>query len=293
MPAVVRTCGRVVAGKVIPTTVVSMVNYVDRETILCISLAARPSNHGVRFHNWLYDRLGLNYLYKAVSPTDITAAVAGIRGLDIRGAGVSMPYKQDVIPLIDSLDPSASRIGAVNTIVNTDGELVGYNTDYVAVAALLKSHGVDSALPVAVRGSGGMANAVVAALADHGMQGTVVARNHATGSSLASRYGWDYSAEVPAGAGLLVNVTPLGMHGGGEDIQAFSDEAVAAAAMVFDVVAYPVHTPLIRAAERLGTPTINGGEVVALQAAEQFALYTGVRPTPEQVEAAEDFANRD
>lgn len=270
-----------------------MVNYVDRETVLCVSLAARPSNHGVRFHNWLYDRLGLNYLYKAVAPTDITAAVAGIRGLDIRGAGVSMPYKQDVIPLIDALDPSASRIGAVNTIVNTDGELVGYNTDYVAVASLLQSHGVDPSLPVAVRGSGGMANAVVAALADHGMQGTVVARNHGTGSALASTYGWDYSAEVPEGAGLLVNVTPLGMHGDQQSAQAFSDEEVAAAELVFDVVAYPVRTPLIRAAEKLGKPTINGGEVVALQAAEQFALYTGVRPTPEQVEAAEAFANRD
>mgnify|MGYP002737314554 FL=1 len=63
--------------------------------------------------------------------------------------------------------------------------------------------------------------------------------------------------------------------------------------MVFDVVAYPVRTPLIDAAEGLGVPTINGGEVVALQAAEQFALYTGVRPTPEQVEAAEAFANTD
>ena len=71
-----------------------MVNYVDRDTVLCISLAARPSNHGVRFHNWLYDKLGLNYLYKAVAPTDIAQAVAGIRGLGIRGAGVSMPYKQ-------------------------------------------------------------------------------------------------------------------------------------------------------------------------------------------------------
>ncbi|QGU04291.1 shikimate 5-dehydrogenase [Corynebacterium comes] len=269
-----------------------MVNYVDRETILCISLAARPSNHGVRFHNWLYDTLGLNYLYKAVAPTDITAAVAGIRGLDIRGAGVSMPYKQAVIPLIDVLDPSASRIGAVNTIVNTDGELVGYNTDYVAVASLLKSHAVDPSLPVAVRGSGGMANAVVAALADHGMQGTVVARNHETGPSLASRVGWDYSAEVPAEAGLLVNVTPLGMYGDKEHAQAFTDDSIASAAMVFDVVAYPVRTPLIRAAERLGTPTINGGEVVALQAAEQFALYTGVRPTSEQVEAAEVYANQ-
>ena len=271
-----------------------MVNYVDRETTLCISLAARPSNHGVRFHNWLYAELGLNYLYKAVAPTDITAAVAGIRGLDIRGAGVSMPYKQDVIPLIDALDPSAERINAVNTIVNTDGELVGYNTDYVAVASLLRSHGVDPSLPVAVRGSGGMANAVVAALADHGMSGTVVARNAETGPALAERYGWDWSPEeVPAGARLLVNVTPLGMTGLAPEAQAFSDAEITAADIIFDVVAYPVRTPLIAAAERLGRPSINGGEVVALQAAVQFALYTGVRPTPEQVEAAEAFANEE
>ncbi len=269
-----------------------MVNYVDRETTLCISLAARPSNHGVRFHNWLYAELGLNFLYKAVAPTDITAAVAGIRGLDIRGAGVSMPYKQSVIPLIDVLDPSAERINAVNTIVNTDGELVGYNTDYVAVASLLRSHGVDPSLPVAVRGSGGMANAVVAALADHGMSGTVVARNAETGPALAERYGWAWAPEeVPAGARLLVNVTPLGMTGASAEAQAFSDAEITAADIVFDVVAFPVRTPLIVAAERLGTPSINGGEVVALQAAEQFALYTGVRPTPEQVEAAEAYSN--
>ena len=274
------------------TTVVSMVNYVDRETTLCISLAARPSNHGVRFHNWLYAELGLNFLYKAVAPTDITAAVAGIRGLDIRGAGVSMPYKQAVIPLIDALDPSAERINAVNTIVNTDGELVGYNTDYVAVASLLRSHGVDPSLPVAVRGSGGMANAVVAALADHGMSGTVVARNGETGPALAEQYGWDWTPEeVPADARLLVNVTPLGMTGLAPEAQSFSDAEIAASDIIFDVVAYPVRTPLIAAAERLGKPSINGGEVVALQAAEQFALYTGVRPTPEQVEAAEAYAN--
>lgn len=101
-----------------------MVNLVDRHTVLCVSLAARPSNHGVRFHNWLYAKLGLNYLYKAVAPADIEQAVLGIRGLGIRGAGVSMPYKQAVIPLIDALHPSAERINSVNTIVNTDGHLV-------------------------------------------------------------------------------------------------------------------------------------------------------------------------
>ncbi len=269
-----------------------MVNIVDRETVLCISLAARPSNHGVRFHNWLFDHYQLNYLYKAVAPVDITAAIAGVRGLDIRGAAVSMPYKQDVIPLIDALDPSAERINAVNTIVNDDGLLSGYNTDYIAVASLLRSHDVDPGLRVAVRGSGGMANAVVAALADHGMRGVVVARNEETGQALAQRYDWEHSLEVPEDAQLLVNVTPLGMHGEHENVQAFSDEAVERASVIFDVVAYPVHTPLIRAAERAGKAIIHGGEVVALQAAEQFKLYSGVEPSAEAVDQAEAYAQQ-
>lgn len=269
-----------------------MVNLVDRNTVLCVSLAARPSNHGVRFHNWLYDQLGLNFIYKAIAPADITAAVAGIRGLNIRGAGVSMPYKQDVIPLIDALHPSAKRIHAVNTIVNDDGVLTGYNTDYVAVASLLKSHEIPADMSVAVRGSGGMANAVVAALADHGMTGTVVARNAETGSALAQRYGWEHSTEVPAKTSMLVNVTPLGMNGDHQHVQAFSDAEIDAAQVIFDAVAYPVETPLIKAAETKGKKIITGGEVICLQAAEQFALYTGVTPSVAFVRAAEDYTQQ-
>ncbi|MDO5076521.1 shikimate 5-dehydrogenase [Corynebacterium sp.] len=269
-----------------------MVNIVNRETTLCISLAARPSNHGVRFHNWLYAKLGLNFLYYAVAPTSIDQAVAGIRGLGIRGAGVSMPYKAQVIPLIDELHPSAERLHSVNTIVNTDGFLKGYNTDYLAVAALLDKHGVDKQLHVAVRGSGGMASAVVAALADYGMSGTIVARNHVTGPELARRHGWRHSDDVPEEATMLVNVTPLGMTGPDEHAQAFSDAQIRNATCVFDVVAYPVRTPLIQAAERLGVATMTGGEVIALQAAEQFALYTGVRPSDELIIAAEEYAQQ-
>lgn len=270
-----------------------MVNIIDRDTQMCMSLAARPSNHGVRFHNWLYAELGLNFVYKSFVPSDIVCAIAGMRGLGIRGAGVSMPFKQDVIALIDELDPSAERINSVNTIVNTDGHLKGYNTDYIAVASLLKSHNVNPSLKVAIKGSGGMANAVVAALADHGMLGTVVARNHNTGSALAAQYGWEYAVEVPNDAKLLVNVTPLGMKGADETVQAFSDAEIEQADIIFDVVAYPVQTPLIQAAQRLGKPVITGSEVIALQAAEQFVLYTGIRPTEAQVVAAEEYSQQD
>ena len=90
---------------------------------------------------------------------------------------------------------------------------------------------------------------------------------------------------------MLVNVTPIGMAGGPEANQlAFSEDAIAAAERVFDVVAMPARTPLIQRAEALGKPVITGLEVIALQALEQFVLYTGVRPTDEQVAAAVAFA---
>lgn len=92
-------------------------------------------------------------------------------------------------------------------------------------------------------------------------------------------------------AQVLVNVTPLGMDGGPEAGQlAFGAEQVAAAEVVFDVVAIPVETPLIRLAHSLGKRVITGGEVIVLQAVEQFVLYTGVRPTPEQIRQAEAVA---
>lgn len=265
--------------------------HIDRETQLCISLSARPSNHGARFHNWLYSALKLNYIYKPFAPDDITAAIAGIRGLGIRGAGVSMPYKAAVIPLIDALHPSAERLGAVNTIVNDEETLTGYNTDYIAVSSLLASHEVDPSLHVAVRGSGGMANAVIAALADYGLHGTVVARNHSTGAPLAQRYGFDYSTEVPENAQMLVNVTPLGMRGSEENTLSFSKEHIEKANVIFDVVADPWETPLIKEARAQNKKIITGQEVICLQAVEQFVLYTGVRPDDELIREAENFAS--
>jgi len=103
--------------------------HINKDTQLCISLAARPGNFGTRFHNFLYRELGLNFVYKAFTTRDLRAAIGGIRALGIRGCAVSMPFKEDCIELVDELDSSARRIMSVNTIVNTDGILKAYNTD--------------------------------------------------------------------------------------------------------------------------------------------------------------------
>jgi len=267
----------------------------SRDTVLCISLAGRPGSFGVRFHNHLYQQLGLDYYYKAMSTDDLPAAIAGIRALGIRGCGVSMPYKEACMALVDEIDPSAAAIESVNTLVNNAGHLKAYNTDYLAVRQLLEAHQVDPATAFALRGSGGMAKAVASALRDAGFgEGIIVARNEQTGRQLADVCGYRWVAELgDLCPPMLVNVTPIGMAGGPDaEVLAFSENAIAAAERVFDVVAMPARTPLIQRAEALGKPVITGLDVIALQALEQFVLYTGIRPSREQVEAAVAFARK-
>jgi shikimate dehydrogenase len=261
----------------------------SKDTRLCISLAARPSNIGTRFHNYLYDQLGLDFIYKAFTTTDIDAAIGGVRALGIRGCSVSMPFKEAVIGLVDNVEPSARAIHSVNTIVNDDGRLTASNTDYLAVQRLIDDYQLDSSDTVLIRGSGGMASAVGAAFRDSGFHsGVVVARNPDAGRALAGGLGYDYASELGTRtAPIIVNVTPIGMAGGAEESEAaFGDATIAKARTVFDVVALPSETPLIKAARAAGVAVITGAEVIALQAAEQFERYTGVRPTAEQVAQA-------
>lgn len=268
-------------------------NVVDKDTVLCISLAARPGNHGNRFHNFLYAELGLNFLYKSFSSSDIAATIGGIRSLGIRGTSVSMPYKESCMPFLDRIDPSAAVIDSVNTIVNDDGVLTGYNTDYLAVRQILER--APAGADFALLGSGGMAKACLAALVDEGFTtGTVVARNAEQGAALADRYGVQWAPRL-AGLrpSLLVNATPIGMAGGPDASRlAFDEEAIAAARAVIEVVFTPVATPLVRSARAAQVRfVVTGDEILLLQAVEQFVRYTGVRPTERQVAEAEAFAS--
>lgn len=264
----------------------------NKDMTLCISLSARPSNNGTRFHNFLYEELGLNWIYKAFAPTDLGQAIAGVRGLGIRGCAVSMPYKEDVIALVDRMDASAAAIDSVNTVVNDDGVLTAYNTDYSAIAQLIERNALDPKSSVLLRGSGGMAKATAAVFRDAGFSAvTIAARNEERGRALADLYDFAWIPDADGvTADVIVNITPIGMAGGAEaQSLSFDQEQIAAASVVFDVVALPAETPLVQAARAAGKTVITGAEVATLQALEQFVLYTGIRPTSEQVRAAEEF----
>lgn len=234
---------------------------INKDTQLCMSLSGRPGNFGTTFHNYLYQKLGLNFIYKAFTTTDIESAVKGIRALGIRGCAVSMPFKESCMPSLDEISPSAQAIQSVNTIVNDQGFLRAYNTDYIAIVKLIKEYQLDKKSKVIVQGSGGMAKAVVAAFKNSGFEHLkIFARNEKTGKNLAALYGYEYIPSLDnQSADILVNVTPIGMKGGKEEFDlAFPENLIQQAQTAFDVVAIPAETPFIQFAQQQGKQTISG-----------------------------------
>ena len=267
---------------------------INKDTKLCISLAARPGNFGTFFHNYLYDKLELNYIYKAFTTSNLRDAIYGIKALGIRGCAISMPYKEACIQYLDELDISASAIQSVNTIVNNDGHLKAYNTDFIAVEKLLKDSDIPTDTLFVLYGTGGMAKAALGALHERGFKnGYVMGRNTEKAEALASIYEYKHCSNKDRiiDAKLLINVTPIGMAGGAESEDlAFDKETIKRANTIFDVVALPVETPLIKEAIHQNKKVISGADVAVIQALEQFVLYTGVRPSVKLVKEASDFA---
>mgnify|MGYP001914074307 CR=1 FL=1 len=266
---------------------------ITKDTQLCMSLAKRSGNFGTLFHNFLYEKLNINYIYKAFTTENIKDAINGIRALNIRGCAISMPYKVECIQYLDELDASAQKIQSVNTIVNTGGKLKGYNTDYIAVTNILQERAIKKETSFIVKGSGGMAKAVLAALADNNFKnGIITARNICFGERLAHQYGYTFQPlDKMAHAEMLINTTSIGMTGDicSNDLS-FDNREIANASIVLDVVAVPTKTLLIKEAQRQNKKIILGFDIAVKQSLEQFVLYTGVRPDVDLVHKAIEWA---
>lgn len=250
--------------------------------ILCGSLSRLASPLGRSMHEAGYRALGLPFTYVPFEVRDLGGAIAGMRALGIRGFGVSQPFKQEVMPLLDRLDPVAEHIGAVNTIVNDDSRLVGHSTDWIgAVRALEESSSLGGARVLLV-GAGGAARAIAFGLRERGAQTTIANRDAKRADRLASEVAARHARfdEVSRADkyDIVINATSMGQSDVGEE-SPIPEEAMRAGQVVMDIVYKPVRTRLVEAARRRGATVINGGRMLLHQACAQFELYTG-RPAP-------------
>lgn len=229
-------------------------------------------------HNAAFRAKNLNAVYLAFETEDIEGCLRGMRALGIRGMSVTIPHKSAVIPLLDEVNDLAKRIGAVNTLVNHNGRLTGYNTDAPGAINALEDKIQLAGTDCLLIGAGGAARAIGFMLKQRGARLTVANRSVKRGEALAGLLRCPFlPLDEVAGikADLLVQATPAGMYTQ-EDRSIVPPETLKQGMVVMDIVYNPVETRLLRDAREKGCRTINGVAMFLNQGAEQFRLWTGM-----------------
>ena len=216
-----------------------------------------------KMHNAAYEALNLDFVYfaKKVTSEDLKNVPDFIRKFGIKGVSVTAPHKIEIMKFLDEIDENARKIGAVNTILNKDGKICGYNTDVDAISDLLKNH---RGKKIAILGDGGMAKAMEYA-----------ARNF----KIFSRKSGNFDSEDLTNFEIIMNATPIGMN---PDETPVPKKYLRKGQIVFDAVYSSEETRLIREAKSFGAETVNGKEILLKQGMAQFKLFTG-HDAPEKI----------
>ena len=251
--------------------------------ILCGSIAGSIGGLGIKMHNAAFDALNLPYTYVSFEPTDAQSAVKAMRALGIRGLGVTMPFKEDVVAYIDELDDVSQKIGAINTIVNDDGHLTGYNTDGYGALAALKEAVDPAGKRVAILGAGGGAKTIAWELKRVAQSVTLFNRSEARARAACDRLGVEYGGGLHCAADdeydILINCTAVGCKS--IDTPLTRDQ-IRPNTTVMDIIFAPAVTQLMKEAAAAGCTVVPGTRMIMHQAMKQFTLYTGV-PAPAEI----------
>jgi shikimate dehydrogenase len=243
-------------------------------------LIGDPIEHSLSplIHNAGYQALDIDYVYVPFQVKDIKPAIDSIRKLGIRGASITLPYKVEALKYLDRLDPRAEEIGAVNTIVNDNGVLTGYNTDGDGALKALEEITSLNGKKVVLIGSGGAASAIALGLKDNGVKLVILNRTEDKARKLAQKVNAEgfgslkKLAEISS-ADILINTTSVGMSPQINQ-SIVPKELLHNGLTVFDIVYNPKETRLLAEAREKGCAIVYGYKMLLYQAAEQFELFT-------------------
>lgn len=240
-------------------------------------------------HNYWIRKYAIDAVYEKteVRPEDIISFISGFQAAGWTGCNVTVPHKETVCAALSNMDPSARRLGAVNTLYISDGKLRGTNTDGEGyLASLLQAYPIFDfrGARIVVLGAGGAAKAIIGALSDRGVQTiTVLNRSKDRVAGLQKQFGPQIRPGNPQGnansdlqCDLFINATSLGMSG--QPPLEFDLGGLPQAAIVSDIVYSPLETPLLKLARARGNPTLGGLGMLLHQAVRGFELWFGVRP---------------
>ena len=247
-------------------------------------IIGNPVHHSLspEMHNGAFRELGMNCVYVPLSTSDIGDGVAGLKVLGFKGVSITIPYKQEVIPFVDVLDPVAQKIGAVNTLLikgsgdSQDKTVYGYNTDWVGANRALEEKISLKGSRVLILGAGGSARAIGFGLLEAGAEVVISNRTINKGENLASQLCCSFCSldELDqVKVDVLVNATSVGMVPEVENTPV-PGKLLEKFSVVMDIVYAPLQTRLLREAEAAGCQIVDGLAMLLYQGAAQFELWT-------------------
>jgi len=263
---------------------------ISTHTTVC-GVIGNPVAHSMSptVHQAGYRALGLDFTYLAFEVTDLAAAFHGMRGLGLRGFSVTLPFKKDAVALVDEVDASVKETGALNTVVNENGRLKGYDTDGLAAIAALRKHTTIQGKQAVVIGAGGAAVSIAHALKTAGAKLTVLNRTVEKAAALAKDLGAAYGGldqlDAVGGADIIVHATQVGMWPK-VDATPLPSAPLHSGQVVLDAVYNPPETRLLADARAAGASVVPGHRMFLHQAAAQFRLFTGQEPPLEAMDYA-------
>ncbi|MFX1408641.1 MAG: shikimate dehydrogenase [Promethearchaeota archaeon] len=261
--------------------------------VLCI--IGHPVEHSMSpvMHNAVLQDLGLNLVYIAfdVKPNQLKEAVEGLKALEIIGFNVTIPYKENIIKYLDKIDSLAKRIGAINTVKNENGYLIGKNTDALGVKKVLLDAGFKiQGKNIIILGAGGAAKAISYISAEEANKIVIANRTEKRAIELVKNIKQNLDANAEAklfseniireelkDADILINATPIGMYPNVNQ-SPIPKEVLHPELFVFDVIYNPLETQLLKNAKDIGCKTLSGLEMLVNQGILAFEWWTNKKP---------------
>ncbi len=238
-----------------------------------------PVSHSLSpvMHNRAFSEIGYNAIYMAFHVTDLASAIKGVKGLGIKGLSVTIPHKVSIMSLLDEIDEMAEKIGAVNTVVNKEGKLFGYNTDCLGAIHALREKTDIKNKNILMIGAGGAARAIGFGILSDGGNLTIVNILEDEGKVLSSILGVPYyhlSEFSRLEYDILINTTPVGMSPETNRMP-IKPLDLKPDKVVMDIIYNPLKTMLLAESEKIGCSTVDGVSMFVHQGAAQFEMWTG------------------
>ena len=264
---------------------------ISGKTRVC-GVIGEPIEHTLSplMHNAAFEALKIDYVFLAfrVKPAEVECAVNGMRALNIRGLNVTMPHKSSVIKHLDRVDLSAQIVNSVNTILNKENLLFGFNTDGVGAFKALKENGVElKGRKVLLLGAGGAARAIAYTIAKEADELAVLNRTVKQAQALAKLLEKSFNKKISTGSlspsdiqsnlqdsDILINATSVGMKPKAEE-SPVPPKLLRSNLAVMDIVYNPLETKLVKDAKAAGARVVSGVEMLIYQGAASFELWTG------------------